>query len=55
MLTKAEIDPSELLAVARRATADTTFELLDWDLKVLSNGGWVNPDEARILLAQLDM
>ncbi len=44
MLTKSEIDPTELLAVARRATDDPTFELLDWDLHILSNGGSVNPD-----------
>lgn len=44
MLTKSELDPTELLAVARRATGDPTFELLDWDLHILSNGGSVNPD-----------
>ena len=44
MLTKSEIDPAELTAAVRRATDDPTFELLDWTLSVLSNGGSVNPD-----------
>ena len=44
MLTKSEIDPAELTAAVRRATDDPTFELLDWNVSVLSNGGSVNPD-----------
>ena len=44
MLTKSDIDPAELTAAVRRATDDPTFELLDWNLSVLSNGGSVNPD-----------
>lgn len=44
MLTKSDLDAAELLAVARQAADDPTFELLDWDLHVLSNGGSVNPD-----------
>ena len=44
MLTKETINPTELLAAVRQATDDPTFELLEWELSVLSNGGSVNPD-----------
>lgn len=44
MLTRETIDAAELTAAVRQATDDPTFELLDWNVSVLSNGGSVNPD-----------
>ena len=44
MLTRETINPTELLAAVRQATDDPTFELLEWDVHTLSNGGGTNPD-----------
>ena len=44
MLTRETIDRAELIAAVRTAAGDPAFELLDWEVHTLSNGGAVNPD-----------